>query len=144
MAKGGSETKEVILPEFFETAIQQNIGLGRDLAPLASTYIPRSGPAVAAQSPATLASYDMNNMAASAFNMPTVDTSGYLPEVVTSGGLSGYSSAPMFEEMVSNIPRGQRDYIESFGIDEYGNVGARAPLNQPVALEMQGGGGRGK
>ena len=58
-------------------------------------------------------------------------------------GIQGYSAAPMTEQMIQNIPQPIREYSESFGIAPDGTIGERAPQNQPVALEMQGG-SRGK
>ena len=49
----------------------------------------------------------------------------------------------MTEQMIQNIPQPIREYSESFGIAPDGTIGERAPQNQPVALEMQGG-SRGK
>jgi hypothetical protein len=57
------------------------------------------------------------------------------------GGIQGYSAQPMVDQMISNVPQGQRDYIESFGLTETGEVGSRSPQNQPVSLEMQPSGG---
>jgi hypothetical protein len=143
MAKGGRETQEVILPEFFETPVQQQLGMAADLVPLQSTYIPDTGIQVAALSPQEQLSNQYTDMAAQSFGMPTVDTSSYLPPVQNMGGIQGYSSAPMTEQMIGDIPQPIRDYAESFGIAPDGTIGERAPQNQPVALEMQGG-SRGK
>ena len=143
MSKGGTQSTQATLPKWFETGLQQGVGMGRDLTPLMSTYIPESGPTVAALSPQEQLSQQYTNMAAQSFGMPTVDTSSYLPPVQNLGGIQGYSAQPMIDQMISNVPQGQRDYIESFGISDTGEIGLRAPQNQPVALEMQGG-GRGK
>lgn len=146
MAKGGSQTQEVIMPEFAETAVQQGLGMGRDLAPLAATYVPDPLPVVAALSPQEQLANQYTNMAASAFDMPTVDTSSYMPQPTQyAGGIQGYSTQPMVQEAIDTTRAqapGYADYVESFGIDPVtGEVGSRAPQNQPVALEMQGGGG---
>ena len=143
MAKGGRETQEIILPEFYETSIQQGLGTASDLAPLLSTYTPDTGVQVAALTPQEQLANQYTDMAAQSFGMPTVNTSSYLPPVQNMGGIQGYSFAPMTEQMISNIPQPIRDYSESFGIAPDGTIGARAPENQPVALEMQGG-SRGK
>lgn len=144
MAKGGTQETKTTLPKWYETGLQQGVGMGTDMAPLMSTYIPESGPMVAALSPQEQLSQQYTNMAAQSFGMPTVDTSSYLPPVQNMGGIQGYSAQPMIDQMISNIPQGQRDYIESFGLTDTGEVGSRAPQNQPVALEMTASGGRGK
>jgi hypothetical protein len=141
MAKGGTSSTEATLPSWLETGLQQGVGMGTDIAPLMSTYIPESGPTVAALSPQEQLSQQYTNMAAQSFGMPTVDTSSYLPPVQNMGGIQGYSAQPMVDQMMSNVPQAQRDYIESFGLTETGEVGSRSPQNQPVSLEMQPSGG---
>ena len=141
MAKGGTQSTQATLPSWLETGLQQGVGMGTDLAPLMSTYIPETGPTVAALSPQEMASMQSTNMAAQSFGMPTADTSSYLPPVQDMGGIQGYSAQPMVDQMISNVPQGQRDYIESFGLTETGEVGSRSPQNQPVSLEMQPSGG---
>jgi hypothetical protein len=51
----------------------------------------------------------------------------------------------MVEGMISQFQAErpeQAEYRESFGIDPVtGEVGSRVPQNQPVELELQGGGG---
>ena len=49
MAKGGRESKDQTLPAFFETALQQGVGMGTDLAQ--APYAAYRGPDVAAFSP---------------------------------------------------------------------------------------------
>jgi len=147
MAKGGTTTTKPYVPKFAETGMQQIIGMGTDLQPLASTYIPDYGPQVAALSPMEQASMQGTDMMAGAFGMPTSGGQQYLPQAQNYGGIQGYSSRPMTEQMIgqfkSERPE-QANYIESFGMDPVtGEVGSRAAKNQPVALELQGG-GRGK
>ena len=143
MAKGGRETQEVILPEFFETPVQQQLGMAADLVPLQSTFLPDTGIQVAALTPQEQLANQYTDMAAVSFGMPTIDSSSYLPPVQNMGGIQGYSAAPMTEQMIQNIPQPIREYSESFGIAPDGTIGERAPQNQPVALEMQRG-SRGK
>ena len=143
MAKGGRETQEVILPGFFETPVQQQLGMAADLVPLQSTFLPDTGIQVAALTPQEQLANQYTDMAAVSFGMPTIDSSSYLPPVQNMGGIQGYSAAPMTEQMIQNIPQPIREYSESFGIAPDGTIGERAPQNQPVALEMQGG-SRGK
>ena len=145
MAKGGSQETRPYVPAFAEEAMQQIVGMGQDLAPLQSTYIPDYGPQVAALSPQEQLAQQYTDMSASAFGMPTVDASGYLPQAQSYGGIQGYSSRPMTEQMIGDFKAERPEharYIESFGLDPVtGEVGSRAPQNQPVSLQMQGGGG---
>lgn len=144
MAKGGTQQQEVTLPKFYETGLQQGLGMGRDIA--AMGYVPYYGPDVAAFSPLQQAAFQGTDVMASAFGMPTTGGQQYMPQAETfAGGVQGYSSAPIFEQaqqqLATNAPA-QAQYLASFGIDPVtGAVGSRAPSQQPVALEMQGSGG---
>jgi hypothetical protein len=144
MAKGGTTTQKPYVPRFAETAMQQGIGMATDLAPLQDTYTPLYGPQVAALSPLEQASMQGTDMMAGAFGMPTSGNQSYLPQAQTyEGGIQGYSARPMVESMISQFREerpAQAEYRESFGIDPVtGEVGSRAPENQPVELELQGG-----
>ena len=144
---GGSSTTKPTVPKFLETGYQQGIGMGRDLS--AMPYMPFYGPDVAAMSPLEQASFQGTDVMASAFGMPTSGGQQYLPAPTQfEGGAMGYSSAPIFEQAVSELETrrpAQADYYNSFFIDPMtGEMGSRTIENQPVALEMQGGGRRGK
>ena len=144
---GGSSTTEATVPKFLETGYQQGIGMGRDLS--AMPYTPFYGPDVAAMSPLEQASFQGTDVMASAFGMPTTNGQQYLPAPTQfEGGAMGYSSAPIFEQAVSELETrrpAQADYYNSFFIDPMtGEMGSRTPARQPVALEMQSGGRRGK
>lgn len=144
---GGSSTTKPTVPKFLETGYQQGIGMGSDLS--AMPYTPFYGPDVAAMSPLEQASFQGTDVMASAFGMPTSGGQQYLPAPTQfEGGAMGYSSAPIFEQAVSELETrrpAQADYYNSFFIDPMtGEMGSRTIENQPVALEMQGGGRRGK
>ena len=107
-------------------------------------YTPYYGPDVAAFSPQQQAAFEGTNQMADAFGMPSGSGQQYMPQAQTfEGGIQGYSSAPAFEQSVDQLAMqrpGQADYLESFSIDPMtGTPGSRAGINQPVALEMQGG-----
>lgn len=147
MAKGGSQSQETTLPAWYETGLQQGVGMGRDVSQ--TGYVPYYGPDVAAFSPLQQASFQGTDTMASAFGMPTTGGQQYMPQAETfAGGVQGYSSAPIFEQAKETLAAkapAQADYLASFSIDPVtGAVGSRAPSQQPVALEMQGGGGGGK
>lgn len=145
---GGSskQTDKPYVPSYAETGMQQTIGMATDLAPLADTYTPLYGPQVASFSPMQEASFQGTDMMAGAFGMPTSGGQQYLPPAQTfDGGIQGYSARPMVEGMIDQFREerpAQAEYRESFGIDPVtGEVGSRAPENQPVSLELQGGKG---
>lgn len=142
MAKGGRENTDRTMPAFFETGLQQAIGMSQDLA--ASPYAEYRGPDVAAFSPMQDAAFQNTQDAAAAFGMGT-GAGNYMPTPVQDGGAIGYSSAPIYDAAKANLVEyspATANYISSFGIDPVtGAVGSRVPDRQPVALEMQGGRG---
>lgn len=144
MAKGGRESTDATLPSFFETAVQQGVGMGTDASQLGNVVY--RGPDVAAFSPMQNAAFQGTQQAAEAFGMDA-GQGNYMPEPVEAGGAVGYSAAPVYDQAMQNFQQaapGQANYIASFGIDPVtGRVGSRAATQQPVALEMQGG-SRGK
>lgn len=147
MAKGGTTQDSVTLPKFYETALQQQIGMAGDVAQ--TGYVPYYGPEVAAFSPMQQASFQGTDQMASAFGMPTTGGQQYMPQAETfAGGVQGYSSAPIYQQAVDTLSAqrpAQAQQLSSFTIDPVtGALGANAPTMQPVALEMQGGSKRGK
>lgn len=146
MAKGGRTDQKATLPKFAETLAQQTVGVGTDAA--ATGYTPMYGIDVAGFSPMQQASFQGTDMMASAFGMPTTGGQSYLPPTQTIGGVTGYSSGDVFDANVAALENkrpAQADYISSFVIDPItGEMGSNAPQNQPVVLEMQGQGRRGK
>ena len=140
--KGGRRKNEVIMPKFAETALQQGIGMAKDVSALG--YTPYYGPDVAAFSPQQQAAFDSTNVMADAFGLPSGTGQNYMPPPQQfAGGAMGYSSAPTFEqaqdELAAQRP-GQARYLDSFTIDPMtGKPGSRAGVRQPVKLEMQGG-----
>ena len=140
MAKGGSQEQNVTLPKFYETALQQQIGMAGDVSQ--TGYVPYFGPEVAAFSPMQQASFQGTDQMAGAFGMPTTGGQQYMPQAETfAGGVQGYSSAPLYQQAVDTLAverPAQADYLASFGIDPVtGEVGSRTFRNQPFNLEMQ-------
>ena len=137
--KGGKSNQEVTMPKFAETALQQGIGMSRDVAGMG--YTPYYGPDVAAFSPMQEAAFQGTDAMASAFNMPTTGGQQYMPQAQNMGGAMGYSSGNVFDaskQALAQRAPAQYDYINSFSVDPVtGQMGSRAPSNQPVALEMQ-------
>jgi len=144
MAKGGRESTDTTMPKFFETALQQSVGMGQDLA--AMPYTEYRGADIAAFSPMQEAAFRNQQDAMAAFGMQGGQGS-YLPTPVNTGGAIGYSSAPVYDAARANLEASSpatADYISSFGIDPVtGAVGSRAPDRQPVSLEMTSAGRKG-
>jgi len=138
---GGASRQESTMPKFAETALQQAVGSAGDVAGMG--YVPYYGPEVAAFSPMQEAAFQGTDVMAGAFGMPTTEGQQYMPAPTQfEGGITGYSSAPTFEQSVGLLEAarpGQAEYLSSFSIDPMtGQPGSRMPTQQPVALEMQG------
>lgn len=139
--KGGKQTSEVTIPQYIEDAARRNLSKADDIA--AMGYVPEYGPSVAAFTPMQEAAFRNTADAASAFglgggDMSARDLRGGMDAPTTyAGGVRGYSSAPMYEDMLAQLEAnapGQYDYLRSFSIDPVtGAMGSRAaPAPAPV------------
>jgi hypothetical protein len=104
--KGGSTTSEVKLPEYIEAAAQRNLNRADRISELGP--IAEYGPSVAAFTPMQQAAFQNTGDAASAFGMssPTSqrDIMGGMGAPTTyANGVQGYSSAPMYEQMLAEL-----------------------------------------
>lgn len=129
--KGGSQSTSVQLPKFIEDAASRAVDRGEQVGRLG--YVPNSGPSVAAFTPTQEAAFSGTNQAASAFGMPTSSGTG-LPAAQDFGGISGYSSMPIYEQALAQLQQsrpGQFDAINDFFIDPM--TGA-PPAPQPTGL----------
>ena len=136
MSKGGSTTSEVKVPEYIEAAAQRNLNRADKVSQLG--YVPEYGPTVAAFTPNQQAAFQNTANTADAFGMsaPTSQRDimgGMAPPTTYANGVQGYSSAPMYEQMVNELARkrpGQKSYIDSFFIDPTsGNYTSQAPVD---------------
>lgn len=145
--KGGSSTSSVQIPEYIETAAQNNLNMAQDVSQIG--FVPQYGPSVAAFTPMTNASFDNTANAASAFGMttPTAGSSaaygGMGPATDYGNGVMGYSAKPIYDNMMSEFAAdrpGQYDYINSFFIDPVtGAPGANAqPQTDYTSLQTAG------
>ena len=144
---GGSKSEKVTLPKFYETALQQQIGMARDASE--TGYVPYYGPEVAAFSPMQEAAFQGTDQMASAFGMPTTGGQQYMPQAETfGGGVQGYSSAPIYQQAVSAhraANPAQAAQLGSFTMNPVtGQIGSNAASRQNVALEMTAPSRRGK
>jgi len=123
--KGGSTSSSVEIPEYIEKAAQRNLNKAERISQL--DYIPRYGPDVAAFTPMQQASFQNTANVANAFgigsNMSQQDIMGGMGEPTQyAGGVRGYSSAPIYEQMIDELGRqrpAQKAYRDSFFIDPY-------------------------
>ena len=135
MSKGGSTTSEVKVPEYIEAAAQRNLNRADRVSQLG--YVPEYGPTVAAFTPNQQAAFQNTANTADAFGMsaPTSQQDimgGMAPPTTYANGVQGYSSAPMYEQMVNELARnrpGQKSYIDSFFVDPSSGNYARQPTD---------------
>ena len=139
--KGGSTSSSVEIPEYIEKAAQRNLNKAERISQLG--YVPYYGPDVAAFTPMQQASFQNTANVANAFGMGTPtsqsDIMGGMPTPTQyAGGVSGYSSAPLYEQSLDELARqrpAQKSYMDSFFIDPYsGSYGSNAPM--PIDYNM--------
>lgn len=134
--KGGSQTTEVEVPQYIEDAARANLARADEIAQIG--YTPYYGPDVAAFTPMQQASFQNTADAANAFGMGAPasqqDIYGGMGAPTTyAGGVQGYSSAPIFEQSVSELQRqrpGQYDAIRAPFIDPVTGRKPAAPFGR--------------
>ena len=104
--KGGSSTTSVAVPQYIEDAARANLARADEISKLG--YTPYYGPDAAAFTPMQQASFQNTSDMASAFGMNTPasqqDIYGGMGAPTTyANGVSGYSSAPMFEQSMAEL-----------------------------------------
>tara|TARA_R110000737_G_scaffold268874_2_gene276231 strand:+ start:465 stop:1076 length:612 start_codon:yes stop_codon:yes gene_type:complete len=144
----GSTTNKTEIPAWLEESARGNIAQGRDVANLG--YVPYYGPDVAAFTPMQQASFQNTGQAANAFGMAGGGLTGMegMPQAQQfAGGVSGYSSAPMYEQALAQLEArnpGQFAAIQNMFINpQTGQGGYQPPMPapQPAAMQYVGGGG---
>ena len=147
--KGGSSTTKVEIPQYIEDAARRNLIKADDIAAMGS--VPEYGPSVAAFTRMQDAAFRNTADAASTFGlggggMSARDLRGGMDAPTTyAGGVRGYSSAPMYEDMLAQLEAnapGQYDYLRSFSIDPVtgvmGSRAAPAPAPAPQGTNLGG------
>ena len=133
--KGGSTTSSVEIPEYIEKAAQRNLNKAERISQLG--YVPYYGPDVAAFTPMQQASFQNTADVAGAFGMGAPMSQqdimgGMGAPTQYAGGVSGYSSAPIYQQSLDELARqrpAQKSYMDSFFIDPYsGGYGSNAPM----------------
>lgn len=123
MSKGGSTTNSTEIPAWLENAAIENINKGRNVSEIG--YTPYYGPEVAAFNPMQQQSMQSTGSAASAFGLAPqgFDATAGIPQAQTfAGGIQGYSSAPMYEQALSQLQQnrpGQFNAINNMFIDPF-------------------------
>jgi hypothetical protein len=142
---GGSTEQKTEIPAWLENASRSNIAQGNKVANLG--YVPYYGPDIAAFTPMQQASFQNTGQAANAFGMAGGGLTGMegMPQAQQfAGGVSGYSSAPMYEEALAQLEAnapGQFAAIQSMFINPQSGAGGYQPPVQarPVAAQYGGG-----
>jgi hypothetical protein len=119
--KGGSQSSKVEIPQWMEDYARENLREGRAVSKIG--YIPKYGPDVAAFNEADRAARANVNAMAEAFGMTGAGEFS-MPETVDVGGVSGYSSAPLYEQAVEELKArrpGQYQAIADRFIDPMGD-----------------------
>jgi hypothetical protein len=144
---GGSETTKTEIPKWLERSARDNISQGQDVSSLG--YVPYFGPDVAGFSPLQQASFQNTGQAANAFGMAGGGLTGMegMPQPQQfAGGVSGYSSAPMFQETMAALEAnnpGQFAAIQNMFINPQTGAGGNQPQMQAQTMARQSGGGGG-
>jgi hypothetical protein len=147
----GNTTQKTEIPAWLENASRGNIAQGNKVANLG--YVPYYGPDVAAFTPMQQASFQNTGQAANAFGMAGGNLTGMegMPQAQQfAGGVSGYSSAPMYEEALAQLEAnapGQFAAIQNMFINPQTGAGGYQPQMQAQTMARQssssGGGGGG-
>ena len=132
MSKGGSTTSTVEVPEYIEEAARRNLAKAEGISQIGFT--PYYGPDVAAFTPFQQAGFQQTADVAGAFGMATPTSQrdimgGMGAPTQYANGVTGYSSAPLYEQSLAELERrrpAQKEYIDSFFIDPVtGQSGSR-------------------
>jgi hypothetical protein len=101
--KGGSQSTSVEIPAWLEQAAQSGLARGTQAAGIG--YVPYRGPDVAALTPMQEAAMANTSAASSAFGLGASPMPGAgMPAAQTfAGGVRGYSSAPIYDQAVSEL-----------------------------------------
>jgi hypothetical protein len=121
--KGGSTSSSITIPDYIEEAARRNLAKAEDISRIG--YVPYYGPDVAAFTPMQESAFQQTSDVASAFGvgpqMSRQDIMGGMAAPTEyAGGVRGYSSAPMYEQAVSELAArrpAQAEYLQSFFID---------------------------
>jgi hypothetical protein len=125
--KGGSTTSEVTVPKYIEDAARANLAKAAGISEVG--YTPYYGPDVAAFNPMQQAMFQNTSDVANAFGMATPtdpqDIMGNMGRPQTyANGVTGYSSAPMFQDAVDTLGYfrpNQKALMDSFFVNP--NIG---------------------
>ena len=146
--KGGSTTSEVTVPKYIEDAAKANLAKAAGISEVG--YTPYYGPDVAAFNPMQQAMFQNTSDVANAFGMATPtnpqDIMGNMGRPQTyANGVTGYSSAPMFQDAVDTLGYfrpNQKALMDSFFVNPNIGFDPNSPYvaspGSGVSLNMMG------
>jgi len=146
--KGGSTTSEVTIPAYIENAAKANLAKASAISEVG--YSPYYGPDVAAFNPMQQAMFQNTSDVANAFGMATPtdpqDIMGNMGRPQTyANGVTGYSSAPMFQDAVDTLGYfrpNQKALMDSFFVNPNTGFDPNSPYvaspGSGVSLNMMG------
>ena len=135
--KGGSQTSQVEIPQWIQQPSIRNMARAEALQKVG--YQPYMGPDVAGLTSPQQQAMQANIDAASAFGLvdPGMSAMDGMPQTSQFGGVSGYSSYPMYQQAVDNYetanPGQARQYNNLF-------VNPQSGLGGTIGTGMMGGG----
>lgn len=129
---GGSQSTSTEVPQWLEDAARVNLARADEISSIG--YVPYYGPDVAAFTPSQQAAFANTGQAAGAFGLPgggLIGTEGIPQPQQFAGGISGYSSAPLYQQSVdalsANRP-GQYDFMTGMFINPFTGAAPRGPF----------------
>ena len=102
--KGGSTSSSVTIPDWIKEPAQRNLARAEQAAQVG--YMPWYGPDVAAATPQQISSMQISDAASKAFGFTPQNqafSSGLPTAQDFGGGVSGYSSAPLFNQALTEL-----------------------------------------
>ena len=112
--KGGSQTSQVEIPKWIEEPSIRNIARSEDVQKIG--YMPYMGPDVAGFTQPQQQAMQSNIDAAAAFGLvdPNLDAMAGMPQAQDFGGVSAYSSFPMFDMAVAELERSRPGQAKAY------------------------------
>jgi hypothetical protein len=112
--KGGSQTSQVEIPKWIEQPSIRNIARSEDLQKVG--YMPYMGPDVAGFTQPQQQAMQSNIDAAAAFGLvdPNLDAMAGMPQAQDFGGVSAYSSFPIFDMAVADLERSRPGQAQAY------------------------------
>ena len=139
--KGGSKTSKTEIPKWLEEPAIRNLARAEDVTKIG--YQPYYGIDVAGFTPTQQTAMQSGYDAAAAFGLAPQGGNAMagMPQTQTIGGMTGYSSSPLFDQAVAEWqtrnPEQAAQYNALFGSDAINNQAA--PVVEPVVTSNSGG-----